>query len=108
MSDRNSVSTRRWLFVAWLLSGAATAISMLIVWPFPVELQLTYLFAAFATLALLSIGYRKPIRPLAFLIGGLLPYVVVQLWFGALVSNDGGAPEEPTPPGESAAEEPGK
>lgn len=108
MLDRLSTATRRWLFLAWLVSGAVVSITMLIVWPFPVELQLALLFCAFAVLALLRSGYARPVSPLAFALGSLLPYVVVRFWLGALASNDGRPQEAAPQPVESAAEESGK
>lgn len=108
MLDRLSLTTRRWLFLAWFVSGAVVAITMLVLWPFPVELQVAVLFGAFLILAMLRFGMRRPVNPIAFALGSVLPYVVVQLWLGSLTGNDRDSSATAEPPAESAAEEAGK
>lgn len=73
------------LFVTWLLSGAAIATTFLYVWPFPVEFQIGALFLAFAVLCMMKSGYYKPVKPLAFLLGTLVPYLIAYAWLRSLL-----------------------
>jgi hypothetical protein len=110
MNGAFQLRRNRWLTVAWFASGATIAATMLVAWPFPVPLQIGLLFTAFAIFALLKVGYGKPIRPLAFLLGSVVPYVIVQFWLGSLGDDLGRPPEGLASGGvaDSAAEEPRK
>jgi Kef-type K+ transport system membrane component KefB len=63
-------------------AGLAIGISLLRAWPFQAEYQLASIFVVFVILTLMRVGYRMPVRPLAFAFGAFLPYLVTLAWLG--------------------------
>ncbi len=98
MTDDRKPPTRTLSILLWLASGGIVATTMLWVWPFPIELQFMILFVVFAIFTLMKAGYRKPVRPLAFLVGSLLPYVIARLWLSSLGADQVRQKDMPPPP----------